>query len=194
MAEGEVAEADFVEDGEAGANGGLGGEVFEGVGDGGVEQVGDGFFLVRDGEDLGLETATFADGAGHEDIGEELHLDAFIAEALAVVAAAVAAIEGEGGGAEAGGAGGFGLGVELADEVPGLGVKGGVGARGAGEGGLIDENDFGEGVVSRDGGDLRGVLGELVAFGEQALVDDLVEEGGFSGAGYAGEGDEASER
>ncbi len=131
LAEGEVAEADLVEHGEAGADGGLGSEVFEGVGDGGVEQVGDGFFLMGDGEDLGLEAAALADGAGDEDVGEELHLDAFVAEALAVVAAAVAGVEGEGGRAEAGGPGGGGLGVEVADEIPGLGVEGGVGARGA---------------------------------------------------------------
>ena len=193
LAEGQVAEADFVEHGEAAADGGLGREVEQGFGDRGVEQVCDGLALVGDGEDLGLEAAAFAEGAGDEDVGEELHFDALVAEALAVVAAAVAGVERERGRAEAGGGGGVGLGVKVADQIPGLGVEGGVGARGAGKRGLIDEDDFGEGLVAGDGADLRGVLGELVALGQQALVDDLVEQGGFAGAGHAGEGHETVE-
>ncbi len=59
---------------------------------------------------------------------------------------------------------------------------------------MIDEHDLGERVVAGDGGDPRGVLGELAALGEQALVDDLVEQGGLAGTGDAGEGDEAVER
>jgi hypothetical protein len=75
----------------------------------GGEEVGDGAVVPADGEDFGFEAAAFADGAGDEHVGEELHLDAFVAEALAVVAAAVAAVEGKGRGAEAGGLGGGGL-------------------------------------------------------------------------------------
>ena len=74
------------------------GEEREGVGDGGGEEVGDGAVVPADREDLGFEAAAFADGAGDEDVGEELHLDAFVAEALAVVAAALAGVEGKGGG------------------------------------------------------------------------------------------------
>ena len=68
----------------------------EGVGDARAEEVGDGEIVPADGEDFGFETFAFADGTGDEDVGEELHLDAFVAEALAVVAASVAAVEGEG--------------------------------------------------------------------------------------------------
>ena len=110
-----------------------------------------------------------------------------------MVAATVAGVEGEARCAEAGGESGLGLGVEFADEVPGLGVERGIGARGARERGLIDEDDLGERLVAGDGLYLRGVLGELASLGEEALVDDLVEQGGFARAGYAGEGDETLE-
>src|SRR5512133_3127802 len=45
-----------------------------------------------------------------------------------------------------------------------------------------------------DGTDGRRVVGELAAGGEQALVDDVVEQGGFAGAGHAGERDETAKR
>ena len=193
LAEREVAEADGFEGGEAGADGRMVGEKREGVGDGRGEQVGDGAVVPADREDLGFETAAFADGARDENVGEKLHLDAFIAEPETVVATAVATVEGKGGGAEAGGLRGGGGGVEVADQVPGFGVERGVRARGAGEGGLVDEEDFGKRSVRRqrgNGGDGGGVFGELEALREEALVDDVVEQGGFAGAGDAAEANE----
>ena len=85
-------------------------------------------------------------------------------------------------------------GVEFADEVPRLGVERGIGARRARERRLIDEDDFAERHVALDGLDGGGVLGQLQALGEQALVDDVVEQRGFAGAGDAAEADEAAQR
>ncbi len=150
--------------------------------------------MPADGEDLGLEAPALADRAGDKDVGEKLHLDAFVAEALAVVAAAVAAVEGEAGGAEAGGLCGGRGGEELADAVPRLGVEGGIGARRAREGRLVHEHDVAERQVAREARDLRGVFDELVALREQALVDHVVEQRGFAGAGDAAERDETLER
>ena len=48
-----------------------------------------------DVEDVVLVAAAFADRAGHENVGEELHLDLFRAGAVAARAAAVAAVEGK---------------------------------------------------------------------------------------------------
>ena len=103
LAEREVAEADGLEGAEARVDRGVVGEERECVGDGRCQEVGDGEVAPTDREDLGFEAAAFADRAGDKNIGEELHLDAFVAEALAVVAPAVAAVEGKGRGAEAGG-------------------------------------------------------------------------------------------
>ena len=49
-------------------------------------------------------------------------------------------------------------------------------------------------ISRRDGLDRGGVFGELEALRHQALVDDVVEEGGFAGAGDAGQADQAAER
>ena len=103
LAEREVAEADGLEGAEARVDRGVVGEERECVGDGRCQEVGDGEVAPTDRKDLGFEAAAFAHRAGDKNIGEELHLDAFVAEALAVVAPAVAAVEGKGRGAEAGG-------------------------------------------------------------------------------------------
>ena len=193
MAEGKVAEADGCKSGEAGADGGVLGEEREGVGDAGVEEIGDGFFVPRDCEGFGFETAPFADGAGDKNIGEKLHLDAFVAKALAMIAASVAGVEREGGRAEAGGEGGGFLSVEFADEVPSFAVESGVGTRGAGKGRLIDEHDLVKEIIALDGANGGDGVGELVAAREQTLVDDVVKKSGLAGAGNAAEGDEAAE-
>jgi len=48
--------------------------------------------------------------------------------------------------------------------------------------------------IEGDGFDRGGVFGELVLLGEETLVDDVVEERGFAGAGDAAEADEAVKR
>jgi hypothetical protein len=144
LAEGEVAETHGFERGEAALDGGVRGEKRQGIVDAGVQQIGNGTTVPLDGENLGLETAAVADGTRDKDVGKKLHLDAFVAESLAVVAAAVAAVEGKARRAEAGGLRGGRGGVQLADEFPRLGVERGVGARRARERRLVDEDDFGE--------------------------------------------------
>ena len=194
LAKREVTEADGLERGEAGTDGRVLGEERQRVQDARGQQVGDGAALPGDREHLGLEAPPLAHRARDEDVGEELHLDPLVAEALAVVAAALAAVEGEGRGVEAGLLRGRRAGVELADEVPGLGVQRGVGARRARERGLVDEDDLADLGVGGEAGELRGVLGELGALGEQALVDDVVEQGGLARARDAAQAHEAPQR
>ena len=93
LAQHEIAEADLYERGQPPLDVGMGGEKRQRVADAGVEQVGDRAAVPGDGEHLGLETAALADRARHKHVGKELHLDALVAEPLAVVAAAVAAVE-----------------------------------------------------------------------------------------------------
>ena len=67
----------------------------EGFFDGHVEDVGDGVAVELDVEGLLVVTASVADFAGDVDVGEEVHLDAALAVALAGLAAAAVDVEGE---------------------------------------------------------------------------------------------------
>ena len=162
--------------------------------DAGIKQIGDRPAVPGDGEHLGLETAALADRARHEHIGQKLHLDAFVAEPLTVVAPAVAAIERKTGRAEAGRLRGGRRGVEFADELPRLGIERGIGTRGAADRRLVDEDVFAQFKVGTDRLNRGGILGQLVALREQALVDDVVEQRGFAGAGDAAQADQPLQR
>src|ERR1700756_388129 len=75
-----------------------GGNVFEdgkGVGDGEVEEVGDGVAVELDGEGLLIVTAAVTYLAEDVDVGKEVHLDAALAFALAGFATASLDVEGE---------------------------------------------------------------------------------------------------
>ena len=142
LAEADVAEADLVEDVELVDDLGVAGEVDERLLDGHVEDVVDVLVAVFDLEDRGFVTGAVALFAGELDVGEELHFDGDGAVAFADVAAAAGDVEGEHAGGEVA-ALGVGLrGEELADVVEGLDVGDGVGARGAADGGLVDEDDL----------------------------------------------------
>src|SRR5260370_1376917 len=184
LAEADVAEAYFIEDVELVDDLGVAGEVDEGLLNGHVEDVVDVLALVADVEDGGFVTGTVALFAGELDVGEELHLDGDGTVALADVAAAAGDVEGEVAGAEA-----FALGVGLggeegADVVEGLDVGDGVGARGAADGGLVDEDDFvevvGAGEFAVEGGGICAIgLAESL---HECSVEDLMDDGGFAAA------------
>ena len=143
----------------------------------------------------GFVTGSVTFFAGEFDVGEELHLDGDGAVAFADVAAAAGDVEGEVSGAEAA-ALGVGLGGEEgADVVEGLDVGDGVGARGAADGGLVDEDDvvevMGAGEFAEE---MRGVAAFGLAEGlHEGAVEDLMDEGGFAGAADAGDADEEAE-
>ncbi len=185
LAETDVAEADLVEDVELVDDLRVAGEVDEGFFDGHVEDVVDVFALVLDLEDGGFVAGSVALFAGKLDVGEELHLDGDGAVAFADIAAAAGDVEGEVAGGEAA-ALGVGLrGEEGADVVEGLDVGDGVGARGAADGGLVDEDDVVE--VLRAGElavEVRGIDAVGAAFLSERLhesaVEDLVDERGFA--------------
>src|SRR5271155_3540490 len=122
-----------------------GGDVFEdrdGVGDGEVEDVGDGVAVELDGERLLIVTAAVTYFAEDVDVGEEVHLDAALAFALAGFAAASLHIEGEAAGFVAALAGFGEHGEEVADGGEDAGVGCGVRAWGAAYGGLVYLDDL----------------------------------------------------
>ena len=152
LSEFEVAEADFDEGGEevddlAVAFGVGGGDAFgvlievDGFGDGEVEDVVDGFSLVEEFHGGGFVALSLAARAGDVEVGKELHFDLFEAVAGAAVAAAFAGIEGKEAGGQVARFGVRGVGEELADGIESAEEDGGGGARGAGDGGLVDEFD-----------------------------------------------------
>ena len=100
LAEAEVAEAYFIEDGEFVEEAGDSDEETESFLDGEVEHVVDAFALVVDAEDFGLVAGAVAVFAGEFDIGEELHFDSDGAVALTGFAAAAGDVEGEVSGGE----------------------------------------------------------------------------------------------
>lgn len=192
MAEAEVSEADFVEDGELVDDFGMAGEEAQGFLHGEAEDIVDVFAFVLDFEDAGFVAGAVALFAGEFDVSEKLHFDGDGAVSVADVAAAAGDVEGEIAGRVTAPAG-FGLGgEELADGVEGLDVGDGIGARRATDGGLVDEDDVIEAVGTVNGAVEVGWVAaldtaELVG---DDLVEDLVYEGGLSAAGDAGDTDE----
>ncbi len=199
LAEADVAEADLVENVELVDDPGMAGEVGEGLLDGHVEDVVDVLVAVLDLEDGGFVTGSVAFFAGELDIGEELHFDGDGAVALADVAAAAGDVEGEHAGGETAALGVWLRGEEGADVVKGLDVGDGVGARGAADGGLVDEDDVvevpGAGELAVEMGGRRCLAGffAVVECLHEGAVEDLVDEGGFAGAGDAGDAAEEIE-
>ena len=196
LAEADVAEADFVEDGELVQDLRLAGEEAQGFFDGEVQDFVNALALVLDFEHAGLVAGAVAFFAGQLDVGEELHFDGDGAVAFADVAASAGNVEGEVSGGVAA-ALGFGLrGEELADGVEGFDVGDWVGARGAADGGLVDEDDVVEAldafeVLVDAGGVGAFALAQVVGYG---AVENFVDERGFAGAGDAGDGDEQVQR
>ena len=174
-----------------------GGDVFEdgdGVFDGEVEEVGDGVAVELDGEGLLIVTASVTYFAEDVDVGEEVHLDAALAFALAGFAASALDVEGEAAGLVAALAGLGEHGEEVADGGEDAGVGGGVRAWGAADGGLVDLDDFVELVDADDAAVLAGLFAGAVEFFGEGAVEDVVDEGGFSAAADSGDDGHDAER
>ena len=125
--------------------------------------------------------------------GEEIHFEFHPAVAFAIGAPPTLGIEGETGGFEAAHACLGELSEEGADVVEDFNVGGGAGAGGFADGGLIDfVNGF---DVGRSGGGFVAFycFGFLFSANHRGGCDGLVEDGGFSGTGNAGEDGEAGE-
>ena len=107
-----------------------------------VERVGDREAAVLHLERLAVVAAAAARVAGDEDVGEEVHLDAQHAVALARLAAAALHVEREAPGLVAARARVGQAGVELAQEREDAGVRRRVRARRAADGRLVDRDDL----------------------------------------------------
>jgi len=144
-----------------------GGDVFQdgdGVGDGEVEEVGDGVAVELDGEGLLIVTASVTYFAEDVDVGKEVHFDAALAFALAGLASSPLHIEGKTSGFVAA-LSGFGEhGEEVADGGEDAGVGCGVRAWGAAYGGLVYLDYFIELVDADNSSVLAGLFAGAVEF------------------------------
>src|SRR6185437_8086012 len=170
------------------------GEDGQGVFNGEVEDVGDGVTVEFYGEGFLIVTAPVTDFALDVDVGEEIHFDAALAFALAGFAAASGDVEGEASGLVAALAGLGEHGEQVADGGEDSGVGGGVGARSASDGGLVDADGLVDLVAAADAGVFAGLFaGAVEGFGEGA-VEGVIDERAFTGAGDAGDDGHDAER
>jgi len=176
----DVFETDLREDVETAHERRVVGEEFAGLTHGHVEDVGDAFTLIFDFEGLGVVALALAGLAGDVDVGQEMHLDANLAVALAGFAAAAFDVEGESTGLVASGAGLFGTGENLANLVEYLGVGGRVGTRRTTDGRLVDGDDFLYLFETVNAADLAGVVRFVSVEELDVLVERIHDEGGLA--------------
>jgi len=137
---------------------------------------------------------TAADFAHDVDIGEEIHLDAAEAVALASFTAAAFDVEAEAAGAVAAFARLWKHGEEFADRSEDASVGGGIGARRAADGGLIDLDDFVDLVGTEEFAMRAGRLHRTIEFLRERAIENIVDQSGFAGAGDAGDDSKQAER
>ena len=126
--------------------------------------------------------------------GQEIHFDAALAVALAGFAAAAFHIEAETAGLVAALARFGQHGVELANGRENTGVGGGIRARRAADGRLIDLHDFIDVLDAGDGAMRAGLFHRAIELRGESAVQNIVHERGFSGAGDAGDDGQQAER
>ena len=166
----------------------------EGFAHGHLEHFGDIAATVFDFQNFGAVTASLADAALHEHVGQKLHVDFDVAVAVAGGAAAAIDIKAEMAWREITRAGLKRFGEHVADFVEGLDVRNGVGARRAADGALVDENDFVELAVAVNIFKFGG-LGSFEAHAAaQSGVERIFHERAFARAADAGDEAEHAER
>src|SRR6266849_9117370 len=149
--------------------------------------------LETPGQRLGIVAAAAADFAGDVNIGKKIHFDAAETIALAGFAAAAFDVEAEAAGTVAALARFGEHGEQLANGGENAGVGGRVGARSAADGSLVDLDDFVDLIAADDFAMRAGrFLGAIEFLGEGA-VENVVDEGGFAGAGNSGDHREQAE-
>ena len=194
LPEAQVVEADVGERLQAGADLGLALEQGDGLGDREVEDLADRASLPAHLEHLGLEARPVALGAGHVDVGEELHLDALEAVAGAGLAAAARDVEGERGGGVAAEPRHVGAREARADALVGPEIGRGVGAGRRADLALVDEHDLGDALRALDGAvRARNTVGLAEALAHRA-VEHVLDQARLAGPRDAGDRDEAGER
>ena len=189
----DVAEADFLQHLDLLENLGLVLEELDGLADGHVEHVGDALSLEADLEGLAVVALAVAGFAGHEHVGQEVHLDGLVAVAATGLAASAGDVEGEASGLVGSHLRLGHLDEEFADVGEDLGVGGGIAPGGATEGRLIDADHLVDGFDALDAVECKWLLLRGIEILAEVGLEGLVDEGGFAAAAHAGDADEHAE-
>ena len=144
--------------------------------DGRVEQVGDGLALVLDRQRLAVVARAAAHVAQDVHVGQEVHLDALQAVALARLAAPALDVEGEAAGLVAALARLGEHRVQLADGREEAGVGRGVRARRAADGRLVDLDHLVDVLEPLDGVVRARLFQRAVEVARERAVEDVVDE------------------
>src|SRR3984957_9801191 len=155
----------------------------------GRQQIGDRKTLVLHLQRFTVVAAAMAYVAGDVDVREEIHLDALEPIALAGFAASALLVEAEAARFVAAFARFRQHGVEFADGREEAGVRGGVGARSAANGRLIDLYNLIDVFQAFDGIVLARRVVRSVNFFRQRTVKNVAGERRFAASGEAGDGD-----
>ena len=142
LAQAHIAQAHVVQGLELALDGGDGRKEDKGLLHGHLEHVGDRLAAVEHLKRLTVVALAAALLAGHVHVGQEVHLDLDLAVALARLAATARHVEAETAGGVAAGLGLRDARKEVAQVVPQADIGGGVRARRAPDGGLVDVDDL----------------------------------------------------
>src|SRR5690606_25137292 len=161
-------------------------EEIRGILDGHLEDLVDVLALVTNLQRLAVVALAAADVAGDVDIREEVHLDLDDAIALAGFAAAALDIEAEAPGHVAARAGFLGAGEQFADRREQSTVGSRVRSWRAADGALADVDDAIDEFESADAIVWRGIPAGAIESICYCLVQRVVDQRGFAGAGHTG--------
>src|SRR5271157_1133580 len=193
LAQAQVAEAHLVQHANPGADLAHAGEKNQRLPHRHLEHVVNALSLVEHFQDARLKTATTAFLAHQFDVGQELHLYRHGAVALAGLAAAAGNIEREVAGTIAALASLRRGGKHLANGVEGLDVSNRIRAWRAAQRRLVHQHHVAE-PLGRFQARVLGVLGGKAAVRKQRIVQDVVDQGRFAGAGDAADAHHEAQR
>ena len=159
-----------------------------------IQHIGDVLVLVLDFQRFPVVPLALTDITGHVDIRQEMHLDLQDTAALAGFTAAALDVEAEPSRAVPAHLGILRAGKQRADISKHAGIGGGVGARRAPDGRLINTDDLVHPFHALHFLALSGTAAGTVQGCRQRLVEDLIHQCGFAGAGYTGHADHFPQR
>ena len=157
------------------------------------EHVGDRAAAVLHVERFAVVAVAAAGVAVDPHVGQEVHLDAQLAGAFAVVAAAAGDVEAEPAGRVAAELRLGELGEQLADEVEDAGVGGGVRRGRVAQRALVDADDLVDLLDAVDGVVGAGDGAGAVELAGELVVEHVLDERALAAAGDAGDGGERAE-
>ena len=194
LAEPQIAQADFGQGLQRIGNLGHGAEEVHALVHGHVEHVGDVLALVGDLKGLAVVTLAVARLAGDIDRRQEVHLDFENAVALAFFAATALDVKAKAAGFVAAHLGGGQPRKEVADVIEHAGVSGGIAARGAADGRLVNDDDLVETLVTLEDAVFAGTLLGAVKLAKQRAAQNVIHKGALAGTAHAGDTGERAQR